>query len=142
MKQKPASPLAEPMHQVLRWLITLANATQGILRAHMAPQFSLAALPAELGSWSQRNGRLFESWHASVAKSTSHLVAMTGANKDLSKTLLINLDNDNLAGDSYLGGCGPSSHHQRKNLARQSLSSNRLRNRVFGRTPGLLGLGF
>ena len=28
---------------------------------------------------------------------------MTGTNKDLSKTLLINLDNDNLVGDSYLG---------------------------------------
>ena len=59
--------------------------------------------PAELGSWSQRNGRLFESWHASVAKNTSHLVAMTGTNKDLSKVLLANLDNDNLVGNSYLG---------------------------------------
>jgi len=27
---------------------------------------------------------------------------MTGTNKDLSKTLLINLDNDNLVGNSYL----------------------------------------
>ena len=44
-----------------------------------------------------------ESWHASVAKNTSHLVALHTASKKLEKTLLINLDGDNLLGLSYLG---------------------------------------
>jgi hypothetical protein len=61
------------------------------------------ALPAHVGRWVQKAGVEFEAWHASVAKNSSHLVALMTSQKDLSKTLLVNLDNDNLVGVAYLG---------------------------------------
>ena len=91
----------QELHQWLRHHLQWAL-DEGLLKLASGGEASTTAMPAELGSWRQRNGKLFESWHASVAKNTSHLVAMTGTNKDLSKTLLINLDNDNLLGNSYL----------------------------------------
>ena len=94
----PDQELQRWLRRHLQWALD-----EGLLKLASGGEASGTASPAELGSWSHRNGRLFESWHASVAKNTSHLVAMTGTNKDLSKTLLINLDNDNLLGNSYLG---------------------------------------
>ena len=94
----PDQELQRWLRHHLQWALD-----EGLLKLASGGEASGTASPAELGSWSHRNGRLFESWHASVAKNTSHLVAMTGTNKDLSKTLLINLDNDNLLGNSYLG---------------------------------------
>jgi hypothetical protein len=91
----------QELHRWLRHHLQWA-VDEGLLKLASGGEASSTALPAELGCWRQRNGKLFESWHASVAKNTSHLVAMTGTNKDLSKTLLINLDNDNLVGNSYL----------------------------------------
>ena len=51
---------------------------------------------AEDGCWREKPGKQFSSWHAAVAKNTSHVAALKGS-------LLVNLDNDNLLGISYLG---------------------------------------
>ena len=89
--------LQEWLRSNLEWAVE-----EGLLQLASGGDASGTAPPAHVGSWSHRPGMLFGAWHASVAKNTSHLVALQTCKKDLSKTLLINLDNDNLVGNSYL----------------------------------------
>ena len=81
----------------LRWALE-----QGFLRLASGGQAPGTAEPAQTGRWIERQGQAFRSWHAAVAKNTSHVAAFQVASQDLEKTLFVNLDNDNLLGFSYL----------------------------------------
>ena len=94
----PDVELQEWLRSNLEWALE-----EGLLQLASGGDASGTAPPAHVGSWRHRSGMFFEAWHASIAKNTSHLVALLTCQKDLSKTLLINLDNDNLVGNSYLG---------------------------------------
>ena len=80
----------------LRWAVE-----QRLLR--LASSGTAPEQLAEDGCWRERPGKQFSSWHAAVAKNTSHVAALKGTSYDLAKTLLVNLDNDNLLGICYLG---------------------------------------
>jgi hypothetical protein len=80
----------------LRWAVE-----QKLLR--LASSGTATEQLAEDGCWREKPGKQFSSWHAAVAKNTSHLAALKGSSYNLAKTLLVNLDNDNLLGISYLG---------------------------------------
>ena len=62
------------------------------------------------GSWATRDGHKnrLTSWHASVAKNISHKAAIYFGTKSFEKTLLINLDGDNLVGLEYLAAVAKS----------------------------------
>jgi len=81
----------------LRWALE-----QGFLRLGSGGQAPGTAEPAQTGRWIERQGQAFRSWHAAVAKNSSHVAAFQVASQDLEKTLFVNLDNDNLLGVSYL----------------------------------------
>ena len=80
----------------LRWAVE-----QKLLR--LAASGTAPEQLAEDGRWREKPGKQFLSWHAAVAKNTSHAAALKDSSYDLDKTLLVNLDNDNLLGISYLG---------------------------------------
>ena len=94
----PDTTLQEWLRSKLGWAVE-----GGWLQLASGGTASGTALPADVGSWIHRAGVAFDAWHASVAKNSSHLVALMTSKKDLSKTLLVNLDNDNLVGVAYLG---------------------------------------
>jgi hypothetical protein len=67
------------------------------------------------GRWEvPRRSKPLTSWHAPVAKNTSHVVAACCETKSLEKTLLINLDGDNLIGLHYLGAVAKAALDNKK----------------------------
>ena len=94
----PDTALQEWLRSGLEWAVA-----GGWLQLASGGDAPGTALPADVGSWAHRAGVTLDSWHASIAKNSSHVAALMTARKDFSKTLLINLDNDNLVGMAYLG---------------------------------------
>jgi hypothetical protein len=98
-----------------RWLQTeLAWAVEvGLLRLASGGEASDADPPA--GRWFvPRRHKPLASWHASVAKNTSHVVAEYCATKNLERTLLVNLDGDNIIGLRCLGAVSKAALDNKK----------------------------
>ena len=95
----PDQALQDWLQNELAWALE-----EGLLKLGSGGEASDLGTDSPAGSWATRDGHIprLTSWHASVAKNTSHKAAIYFAAKSLEKTLLVNLDGDNLVGPEYL----------------------------------------
>ena len=95
----PDQALHDWLRNELAWALE-----EGLKKQGSGGEASDLGTDSPAGSWATRDGHIprLTSWHASVAKNTSHKAAIYFAAKSLEKTLLVNLDGDNLVGPEYL----------------------------------------
>jgi hypothetical protein len=104
----PDEALQQWLQNELAWAVEV-----NLLKLASGGDASRTVPPA--GHWEvPRRSKMLASWHASVVKNTSHVVAACCATKSLEKTLLINLDGDNLIGLHYLGAVAKAAVDNKK----------------------------